>query len=64
MSYKVYMIESERGWGSRLDETKEFPTEEEAITFADTYNKTYNNQSEVPDWYIRADLAFEPTVKK
>lgn len=27
---KVYMIESERGWGSKIDEVKEFPTREEA----------------------------------
>jgi hypothetical protein len=53
---KVQMWEYERGWGCRLDETLEFPTKEEAEKYAENYNKTYNNKTEVPDWYIVAKV--------
>jgi hypothetical protein len=57
MKTKVYMIESERGWGSKVDEVKEFPTREEAEEFANDYNTKYNNFSgPVPDWYIIAEV--------
>ena len=55
MTTKVVIIESERGWGQRIDETKEFPTYEEAVAFCEEFNKD-NNQSTVPDWYMRADI--------
>ena len=56
MTTKVYMIESERGWGSKVDEIKEFPTREEAVRFADEYNAKHNNEPSVPDWYIVAKV--------
>ena len=54
MKTRVYMIESEAGWGQRIDEIKEFPTREAAIKFAEEYNKKYNNEKTVPSWYIKA----------
>jgi hypothetical protein len=48
------MIESERGWGQKIDEIKEFPTREKALAFAQDYNKKHNNLPYVPDWYIKA----------
>jgi hypothetical protein len=57
---KVFMMEYERGWGSRLDETKEFLTRKEAEEFANDYNKKHNNKATVPDWYIVA-VVEEPT---
>lgn len=48
------MIESERGWGQRVDEVKEFDTAEEAQQFAKDYNTKYNPPGPVPDWYIVA----------
>lgn len=53
---KVVMLESERGWGSRIDEVLEFDTYEEAVEYAKKYNQKYNNQKEVPDWYIVAQI--------
>lgn len=49
----VDVIESERGWGQKLDERKEFNSYEEAATFINDFNKD-NNESTVPDWYMYA----------
>ena len=51
----VHIIESERGWGSKLDEVKEFDTPEQAATFVAEYNKV-NNLPVVPDWYMYARI--------
>ena len=56
MKTKVYIIESERGWGQRVDETKHFLSRKSAIAFADKYNKEYNTLSQVPDWYMYAKV--------
>jgi hypothetical protein len=50
---KVLIIESERGWGQKVEETLSFPTMEEAKKYCDEYNKDLN-QSSVPDWYMKA----------
>jgi hypothetical protein len=55
MSVKVDIWESERGWGQRLDETKEFETIEQAKAFCDGFNAD-NNQPTVPDWYMVAKI--------
>jgi ABC-type branched-subunit amino acid transport system substrate-binding protein len=52
-AYKVTIIESERGWGSKIDEVKYFDNEQEARNFVAEYNK-YNDKPEVPDWYMYA----------
>lgn len=52
---RVLIIESERGWGQKIDEVKEFPTREEALTFCTDFNKP-NNQDTVPDWYMYAKI--------
>ena len=54
--FKVLIIESERGWGQRVDETKYFDTKEEAEKFIEDYNKQ-NNEDKVPDWYMYARFA-------
>jgi hypothetical protein len=54
-TFKVNIIESERGWGSKIDETIYFDNEAEARQYADDYNAKYNTATEVPDWYMRAD---------
>lgn len=56
MKTKVFMIESERGWGSKIDEVKEFDTREEAEKFAHEYNTKHNPPGPVPDWYIVAEV--------
>lgn len=53
MIFKVDIIESERGWGQRIDETKEFDSYDEAVAFIENFN-SQNDQSEVPDWYMYA----------
>lgn len=52
--WQVHIIESERGWGSKIDEVYHFDTEKEARDWAEAYNKKYNNEPTVPDWYMSA----------
>lgn len=54
-SIKVVIIESERGWGQRVDEVKQFSTRKEAEEFVKDFNKD-NNLPIVPDWYMRAEI--------
>jgi hypothetical protein len=54
-AYRVDMIESERGWGQKLDESVYFDNEAEARKYALDYNLKHNNLDYVPDWYIRAE---------
>lgn len=56
MSVKVLIIESERGWGAKVDEVKEFDTKELAEAFIKEYNSK-NTEDTVPDWYMYARLA-------
>jgi hypothetical protein len=53
---KVEIIESERGWGQKVDEVKEFKTLKQAKAFIKKYN-AQNNEETVPDWYMYARLA-------
>lgn len=52
---KVHIIESERGWGQKVDEVREFDTYEEALAFCEDFNKD-NNLPYVPDWYMYAEI--------
>jgi hypothetical protein len=52
---KVVIIEAERGWGSRVDEVKMFPTRAAAEKFCRDYNAD-NNKPTVPDWYMVARI--------
>lgn len=58
---KVYIIESEAGWGSKVDETMEFDTVEEAEKYVKEYNtpneKDWKKNKTVPSWYMRAEIA-------
>lgn len=56
-AYRVDIIESERGWGSKIDESIYFDNQEEAVKYADDYNNKYNTAKEVPDWYMYARYA-------
>lgn len=53
-NYKVNIIESERDYGSKIDDVMYFRTEEEAKTFVKEFNSK-NNKIKVPDWYMYAD---------
>lgn len=54
VAYRVDIIESERGWGTKVDEVKYFDSEESAKAFCAEYNKT-NTASVAPDWYMQAN---------
>lgn len=51
--WKVDIIESERGWGQKIDETVYFDNEPEAVKFQQDYNAR-NTAKVVPDWYMYA----------
>ena len=53
-AYRVDIIESERGQGSKIDETLYFDNEEEARQYCKDFNAK-NYDDEVPDWYMTAD---------
>lgn len=55
-AYRVDIIESERGWGQRVDDHKYFqgPTsKKEADDFVKKFN-SQNNLPAAPDWYMYA----------
>ena len=53
-AYRVDIIESERGWGSKIDETIYFDNEAEAREYCQKFNSR-NTEAVAPDWYMRAD---------
>jgi hypothetical protein len=53
--YRVDMIESEAGWGQKVDEKFYFRTQQDAADYVKTYNEKYNNKPTTPSWYIRAE---------
>lgn len=53
-AYRVDIIESERGWGQKIDETKYFDNEQEARDFCDKFNSK-NPPGPAPDWYMQAE---------
>lgn len=57
---KVHIIESERGWGQKVDEEKEFATYEQAEAFCREYNSKHNPPvaatAPAPDWYMYARI--------
>ncbi len=55
--WKVDVIESERGWGSKVDETHEFETKELADKFMLETNAK-NNLPYTPDIYWYATLPY------
>jgi hypothetical protein len=54
VGYRVDLVEYERGWGSKIDETLYFDNEEEARQYCKDFNSK-NTAKEVPDWYMIAD---------
>lgn len=53
IKFKVEIWESERGWGQRLDEVKEFDDAQKAFDFVREFN-SHNTAPEAPDWYMFA----------
>ena len=52
--FRVDIIESEAGWGSKVVDSKYFDTEIEARSWADIYNRKYNPPGATPSWYMIA----------
>lgn len=53
----VLIIESELGWGQKVEATLEFPTHEEAEQYVREYNRKHNPPMDrTPDWYMYAKL--------
>jgi hypothetical protein len=53
-AYRVDIIESELGWGSKIDESLYFDDETEARKFCEDFNAG-NTATTVPDWYMVAE---------
>ena len=60
-AFRVDIMEYERGWGSRLDESIYFDNEDEAKKYAFDYNKKYNTAPSAPDWYMVAQYVGRST---
>jgi len=52
--YTAVIWESERGWGRKIDETKEFKTEKARDKFITKFNSK-NTEPVTPDWYMFAE---------
>jgi hypothetical protein len=56
--WKVQIIESERGWGQKVEEIRKFSTLEEANQFKKEFNAE-NDLDYVPDWYMYASEPYQ-----
>jgi hypothetical protein len=54
VGYRVDLIEYERGWGSKVDETLYFDNELEAREYERSFNAK-NTAKTAPDWYMIAE---------
>lgn len=52
-TWKVEIIESERGWGTKVEEVKFFDNQKDAAAFVSEFNST-NTEDYAPDWYMYA----------
>lgn len=57
---EVAIVESERGWGQRIDEIKKFKTQKGAKNFIKRFNQNniddYTKTGVIPDWYMQAEI--------
>ena len=51
---KVYLVESEADWGRRIDEELEFMNREEAVQYAEEYNRSFNSGPIRSEWSMIA----------
>jgi hypothetical protein len=52
--FTAVIWESERGWGRKIDEVKEFKTEKQRDKFIEKFNSK-NTEPQAPDWYMFAE---------
>ena len=60
-TWRVDIVECERGWGSKVDETLYFDNEQEAKDYVKDYNEKYNPSGPAPDWYMVAQYVGRST---
>lgn len=53
-AFSVTVIESERGWGSKVDDHMICLTSQDADKFIFEFN-SYNRSVSAPDWYMQAE---------
>jgi len=53
-AYKVVIVESERGWGSKIVDELYFESDPEAHAYVKDYNQKHNPSDSAPDWYMVA----------
>lgn len=53
VKYRVYLMESEAGWGQRVEETKYFDELDKAEKYVEDFN-SHNNEPVAPSWYMYA----------
>jgi hypothetical protein len=53
-AYRVDIIESERGYGQKLEDTLYFDNDLEAKAYCKTFNAS-NTDAFIPDWYMVAE---------
>lgn len=56
---KIPVIESERGWGSKVDDYMVCKSVEDALDFMKEFNSK-NNENTTPDWYMYCSNNPEP----
>lgn len=65
--WKVAIIESERGWGRKVDAVETFSTFDEAFAFQKEFNRKneedFAKTKQVPDWYMQAEDPYFVNVK-
>lgn len=59
VAVKVPVIESERGWGSKIDDYMVCLTADDAQKFVIEFNSK-NTGATVPDWYMYAERDSQP----
>ena len=59
IAIKVPVVESERGWGRKIDDWMVCLTIEDAQAFKKEFNSE-NTSSTTPDWYMQAEGDVEP----
>lgn len=62
IKHKVVLIESEAGWGQRVDEVLHFDTETEAREYVKDYNDNWNPPGPAPSWYTVASYSGQVIV--
>jgi hypothetical protein len=62
LKYRVYLMESERGWGQERW-TEDYDTYEEALQRIQSVNAE-NTSSVAPDWYMQAEEKIEAVEVK